>query len=432
MSRLEGRLESLSDSQLLLAMQVLIQRNHDLEAELVAHLGEVDARRLYLEQACPSMFHYCVQVLHFAEAVAYKRIAVARAARKFPAVLVALENGDLHLTGACLIAPHLDDESAAEWVSMAHHASVQEIKQRIADRKPRPDVKTSVRKSPTPRLAEESDNASAARRGESAGEAMQSTAIARAAPTIGGSKSPSTARSPAPSAEKNKARCEPLGAGRTCIRFMADPVVHGQLKELQALLRSSIPDGDVAKILARAVAVLLEQVLTQKIGSRASPRSPRAPTLSDTLSKTPSRHIPAAIRREVWARDGGRCTYVSREGRQCGALEYLEFHHQVPWARSREHAPSNISLRCRPHNQYEAELAFGTEHMAAYRKSGPARPDSEEAEPGASSRPESQVDSNPVGVPRADPRAGTKRDRKALEASANRVLRYPHRCGPPM
>ncbi len=86
MSRLKGLLGGLSDNQLLVHLQDLIQRNHGLEAELVAHVGEVDARRLYLEQACTSMFHYCVHVLHFAEAVAYKRIAVARAARKFPAV----------------------------------------------------------------------------------------------------------------------------------------------------------------------------------------------------------------------------------------------------------------------------------------------------------------------------------------------------------
>ncbi len=409
MSRLKGLLGGLSDHQLLMHLQDLIQRNHGLEAELVAHLGEVDARRLYLEQACASMFHYCVHVLHFAEAIAYKRIAVARAARKFPAVLAALENGDLHLTGASLIAPHLEDGSTAEWLAIARFATAQEIKQRIVDRKPKPDVKTSVRRAPTPRFAAEADDAkpSAAKQRESTVEAMRP-----ASQTSVGSQPPVETASPAssatPSAEKKKARSEPLGAERYCIRFVADRVVHGQLQELQALLRSSIPDGDVAKILARAVAVLLEQVRKQKIGSCASPRTHPASTRSDGSGKAPSRHIPAAIRREVWAREGGRCTYESREGRQCGAREYLEFHHQVPWARCREHAPSNIRLRCRSHNQYEAELAFGTEPMAAYRKCASAGSGVEEAEPGAPSRLESLLDLNPVGVPRVDPRAGTK------------------------
>jgi hypothetical protein len=74
------------------------------------------------------------------------------------------------------------------------------------------------------------------------------------------------------------------------------------------------------------------------------------------------------------ARDGGRCTYVSPQGRQCGSAEYLEFHHQVPWARCKEHTISNIALRCRPHNQYEAELAFGTQHMAPFRRRPAADP----------------------------------------------------------
>jgi 5-methylcytosine-specific restriction endonuclease McrA len=98
---------------------------------------------------------------------------------------------------------------------------------------------------------------------------------------------------------------------------------------------------------------------------------------------------PAAIRREVWTRDAGRCSYESPESRKCGAREYLEFHHQVPWARCREHAPSNISLRCRSHNRYAAVLAFGSELMAAYRRSGSASPVAEEAEPSAPGRSES-------------------------------------------
>ncbi len=144
-------LQGLSHDQLLLQLRDLIQRDHTLEAELVAHLAEVDARRLYLEQACPSMFHYCVHVLHFAEGVAYKRISVARATREFPTLLVALEQGDLHLTAASLLAPHLTRECAAEWLAAACHKTAREIKQWIADRKPKADVKTSVRRAPAAR-----------------------------------------------------------------------------------------------------------------------------------------------------------------------------------------------------------------------------------------------------------------------------------------
>ncbi len=41
-------LKNLSHVQLLTQLHDLIRRDHTLEAELIAHLGEVDARRLYL------------------------------------------------------------------------------------------------------------------------------------------------------------------------------------------------------------------------------------------------------------------------------------------------------------------------------------------------------------------------------------------------
>ncbi len=168
-------LKALTNNQLLNRLHDLIQRDHALETELIAHLGEVDARRLYLAQACPSMFHYCVHLLHFAEGVAYKRIAVARAARQFPDLLAALEGGELHLTGASLIAPHLGGGEVEEWLAIARHATAREIRQRIADRKPRPDLKTSVRRS---RLAVKPDDPTAAGERVVALEAIAASAVA--------------------------------------------------------------------------------------------------------------------------------------------------------------------------------------------------------------------------------------------------------------
>jgi hypothetical protein len=384
----------------------LIQRDHCLEAELVAHLAEVDARRLYLEQACPSMFHYCVHVLHFAEGVAYKRITVARAAREFSKLRVALEQGDLHLTAASLLAPHLNRECAAEWLAAARHKTTREIKQWIADRKPQPDVKTSVRKAPTVRLpADMSKGAALSERGPTAASATaHSGAVSRHTPAAAGpiaSDAPAPAGASRVAAEASRASSEPLGTDRYCVRFTIDAVVHEELQELRALLRHQIPDGDVAKIVGRAVHALLRQARKQKRGACSSPRSVPSPetpaTLSpgssrnsavnagvelttpganpgtnpaDAPSKRPCRKIPTAIRRAVWERDEGRCRYVSREGRQCGTRDFLEFHHRVPWARCREHRESNIELRCRAHNQHAAELDFGTQNMLHSKTSG--------------------------------------------------------------
>ena len=71
-----------------------------------------------------------------------------------------------------------------------------------------------------------------------------------------------------------------------------------------------------------------------------------------------SRHIPAAVRREVWRRDDGRCAFVGRRGR-CRETAFLEFHHVEPYATGGGASVANIQLRCRAHNAYEARLFFG-------------------------------------------------------------------------
>jgi len=78
---------------------------------------------------------------------------------------------------------------------------------------------------------------------------------------------------------------------------------------------------------------------------------------------TNARHIPADVKREVWERDGGQCTYVSDSGRRCEERGLLEFDHMDPVALGGEASIERIRLRCRAHNQLEAELVFGAEFM---------------------------------------------------------------------
>lgn len=139
-------LAGLPNAQLLALVQDLVKRGNQVEAELIAHLGEVDARRLYLEEGCSSMFVWCQRVLHFAEGVAYKRIQAARAARQFPAILEALRRGDLHLTAVGLLASKLTNENCAELIQAARHRSADEIRRLLADREPKPAAPTFIRR----------------------------------------------------------------------------------------------------------------------------------------------------------------------------------------------------------------------------------------------------------------------------------------------
>jgi hypothetical protein len=75
------------------------------------------------------------------------------------------------------------------------------------------------------------------------------------------------------------------------------------------------------------------------------------------------RHIPAALKRAVWERDQGRCTFVDSRGFRCGETGWLEFHHEQSFAKDGPMTLENLALRCRPHNDLAAERDFGREHM---------------------------------------------------------------------
>ena len=63
-----------------------------------------------------------------------------------------------------------------------------------------------------------------------------------------------------------------------------------------------------------------------------------------------SRYIPVPVRREVWRRDGGCCSYVDpHSGRRCGSRFLLELDHIVPFALGGSAEPGNLRLHCSAH-----------------------------------------------------------------------------------
>jgi hypothetical protein len=100
-------LSTLTDTQLITEVHSLAARERAATAALIAAIGEVDVRRLYLVLGYSSLFVFCTERLHLSEHAAYGRIAAARAARTFPLVLKLLEDGSLTLTSTTLLAPHL-------------------------------------------------------------------------------------------------------------------------------------------------------------------------------------------------------------------------------------------------------------------------------------------------------------------------------------
>jgi len=327
-------LEVMDSDDLLVVTRELALRASTVEADLISHLGEIDARKLYRDRAFPSMFAYCLCELGFSEDVAYNRIAVARMGRRWPAVLDALRARRVHVAGLRLLEPHLTDENHEEVLEQADGKSKRQIEELVARLAPRPPVPTVIRQLPDPSAAE---------------------------------PDPAVAAAPATSAQRRAHRSVivPLSESTFRIQFTGSRALRDKLRAAQDLLRHRIPDGDVAAVIEKALDLLIEKVKKERFAIVPRPRK----KLEEASKTSRSRDIPAPIRRAVFERDRGRCTFVDETGRRCAETSGLEFDHIDGFARTRRHEVHRIRLLCRAHNNHAAEQMYGRAFMERARAS---------------------------------------------------------------
>jgi hypothetical protein len=337
----------LSDDDLLAATRRAASDERSATVKLIALLAELDARRLYLGQGCASLFTYCTTALHLSDHAAYHRIEAARAARQYPVILDRLRDGAVTLTTIGLLRPHLTAANHRALLEAARHRSKREVERLVAGLAPKEDVAPLIRRVPVVlplRIA--------------AAPAVTSTRQPPAAAPIESHAQP--AAPPAASAPAAAHVESPATGDRYLLRVTIGGDTHAKLQRARDLLRHAIPNGDPAAVIDRALTVLLQQLERKKIAATPRPRP------SWTIRGT-GRHIPAAVRRTVWTRDGARCTFVGPEGR-CAETSRLEFHHVRPFAHGGPTDADNLTLRCRAHNAFEGRLMFGDRCASARRE----------------------------------------------------------------
>ena len=293
------RFSNLSNTELVAEVKRLAIKECGATGALIRCLIEFQTRRLYLAEGCGSLFTYCVQVLGLCESAAYNRIEVARAAKDYPAILGALEDGSLTLTAARRLAPHLTPTNHADVLAAARYKSKRELDELIATLAPRPDAPAELH--------------------------------------------------PLPEGVTQRGDVACLSPDRYRIQFTIGLETRNKLQEVQDLLRHSIRDGDLGEIFDRALTTLLQKAQRQRFAAGCAASRLERPVMPG------SRYIPARVRRAVWRRDKGRCAFVGAQGR-CSETTLLQFHHRIPFADGGAATRENIELRCAEHNRYEAEL----------------------------------------------------------------------------
>jgi 5-methylcytosine-specific restriction endonuclease McrA len=271
-----------------------------------------------------------------------------------PGVVEAVRSGQVHLAGLRLLVPHLTADNHHGLLAEAAGKSKRAIEELVARLAPQPPVPALIRKLPE-RL--------------SVAPATQPT-LAAAAPSA--AARPAAATELLPQREEHRPVIAPLAADAFRIQFTASRALRDKLRQAQDLMRHRVPDGDLATIVERALDLLIEGVTKERF---ATGRKPREGSKGDA-GQSASRHIPDAIKRAVYERDGGRCTFADDRGHRCPETGALEFDHLDGFARTHSHEVARIRLLCRAHNQHAAEQTYGQAFMERARaaKAASTRP----------------------------------------------------------
>jgi hypothetical protein len=323
---------ALSDRELLARLPEVRGLERRAIADVIAHLAEVERRRLYLAEACSSMYTFCIERLGYSENEAHTRLQVARLCSRFPEALEALESGSIHLTGLALLCPKVTEANARELLDEARGKTRREIEALLARRFPRPDVLPSI----TP---------------------LQATLLEQGGSDPGALSEQSA--QPAPARTElvpPRSRVEPLSAASFRVEFTASAELRQKLELAQNLLSHAVSTGDLAALFERAIDELLAAELKRRMGA-GKPRARRS-------LREGSRHVPVDVSRAVWARDGFQCTFVDEHGHRCSEKRFITLEHRHPFARGGPPTVDNLALLCQAHNAHRAREVFGEAHIA--------------------------------------------------------------------
>ena len=296
--------DHLADASLLQGTRSLRARDRITTALLVARIAEIDSRRLGERMGYASTMAWCIAELRLSEDEAGRRIRAARFGRQYPELFEALADGRLHLTAVNLIGPHLSKATVEDWITAATHKTRAEIQSLIAIRRPRPDCPDGIVELVEHVLDQVSD------------------------------------------------RVLPTAPQRHLFQCAIGEQLRAMFAEARDLMSHQNPSGNYEAVLIEAFALLIPALKKQKFAT----------------SGTGDRRISSDVKKKVWERDGGRCTFEGEGGRRCDSTWMVQFDHidLVAWGGGA--TVDKMRCLCRVHNQLEAERQLGAGFMEEKRR----------------------------------------------------------------
>ncbi len=371
-------------------------------ADFLVALARFDAHRGWEPLGHASLFAFLHVELKLSNSAAFHRMNGARLLQRFPQLVEPLADGRLCLSTTAELAKVLTEENHAQVAPRFFGLSAREAQELVAELQPRqvPATRVVVTRVEAPAAPSRSEPVvpqsfggppllSLAARDQAHLDVVPLPQLLTSEVANGGGGRPQAPRD----------ETEPLTAD---LRRLHITVSRQLLKKLEAArsgLGHAIPGATLDQVIDAAVDLLLDKQARARAlvkrprwtitaspteSSQPTPAPQQAPSSQpisalDTTAlpilteppphrrDAPRAAIPAAVKRAVWQRDAGRCSWPLDGGGCCGSTHRLELDHIVPWAKWGGETEADLRLVCAAHNRLAARQAFGERFMARYR-----------------------------------------------------------------
>ncbi|HER20114.1 MAG TPA: DUF222 domain-containing protein, partial [Chromatiales bacterium] len=260
------QLSSISDNNLISRLGHLVRAERARLVEILEHLNEVERRNLHRTRGYASLFEYCVSRLKYSHSAAGRRIAAARALRRFPEVAPLLESGEVSLMTLTLTAPHLTPANKDQLLGRVRGRSQREVERLLAEYRPEARTRDRVQVVCVRERVEPT--------AEEATASTESTPSAGSEPGVKGPGAPDVPaqdREPEGVREPMRDNTDEFGGSQAAtepsrvrlvhkhrIQFIAGDRFMGKVEAVRALLSHRMPNASFEQVFDAAIEAYLD------------------------------------------------------------------------------------------------------------------------------------------------------------------------------
>ena len=324
---------------MLISFQTIGDENKIL-ARSLAHISEVHRRNLFLTLGFQSLYEFCLTTLPLSPGSVYRRTQVAKRAQRHPLLLELIARGELNLTAASKICPHLKDCDQDVFIKSFIGKTVSEVIATLANEQDIQESPDLILRTKDKTIFEDPTNNDL-----KLTQARNEDPVASPPPIEKSDPQPDSIGSKPPVIKREK---------RYAIRFSASEQLKNKLERAKEVMSNKYPNGKFEEIFEAALDELLK---------KNAPELKKACN-SSKRTNPKSSYIPKKMENEVFAKANNRCEKVSADGRRCSSKKYLHTDHIISRALGGLTVLENLQVLCQPHNLQKARDDLGSDFVA--------------------------------------------------------------------